>query len=306
MTATPAYTYANAGNYDVRLRVTDVEGLSAVASTVIHAGNTPPVPTIDTPATALRWAVGQTITFSGRATDREQGAIPASALSWTLIRIIARRKRTVTSIRFRICRGRRRLVRSADHEYPSHLVMRLRATDSGGLQATTTIRLDPQSVDIGFQTNPTGLQVGIGSESVTATPRGLSSSDRARRSAHRRRRCWRGITYVFTSWSDGGAQTHAIVAGLGGTTFTANFARAGAGLDRADRVIHAARATARVGNWQVVRDSTAAGLARMEQPNAGAAKDAHAALFAGELFRRTVPRGGGTCVSHLDPRSRGR
>ena len=271
-TATPTYTYATAGNYDVRLRVTDGEGLSAAASIVIQAGNTPPVPTIDTPVPAPRWAVGQTINFSGRATDREQGAIPASALSWSLI---MNHCATQTGCHQHPIQDFAGVAGGSfvapDHEYPSYLELRLRATDSGGLQATTTIRLDPQSVDIGFRTNPTGLQVGIGSESVTATSRTFIVGSRASISAPAPQML-AGVTYVFTSWSDGGAQTHTIVAGLGGTTFTANFARAGAGLDPADRVIHAARATARVGNWQVVRDSTAAGLARMEQPNAGAAK----------------------------------
>ena len=94
-----------------------------------------------------------------------------------------------------------------DHEYPSYLELRLRATDSVGLQATTTIRLDPQSVDIGFQTNPTGLQVGIGSESLTATSRTSIVGSRASISAPAPQML-AGVTYVFTSWSDGGAQTH--------------------------------------------------------------------------------------------------
>ena len=236
------------------MRVTDGEGLSAVASIVIQAGNTPPVPTIDTPAPALRWAVGQTITFSGRATDREQGAIPASALSWSLI---MNHCATQTSCHEHPIQDFAGVAGSSfvapDHEYPSYLVLRLRATDSGGLQATTTIRLDPQPVDIGFQTNPTGLHVGIGSESVTAAAsRTFIVGSRASISAPSPQ-ILAGVTYAFTSWSDGGAQTHTIVAGSGGTTFTANFARAGAGLDPADRVIHTARATARVGNWQAVR-----------------------------------------------------
>ena len=111
------------------------------------------MPTIDTPVTALRWAVGQTITFSGHATDREQGAIPASALSWSLI---MNHCATQTSCHEHPIQDFAGVAGGSfvapDHEYPSYLELRLRATDSGGLQATTTIRLDPQSVDIGFQT----------------------------------------------------------------------------------------------------------------------------------------------------------
>ena len=38
---------------------------------------------IDTPAAGTTWTVGDTITFSGHATDAQQGTLPASALSWS-------------------------------------------------------------------------------------------------------------------------------------------------------------------------------------------------------------------------------
>ncbi len=46
-----------------------------------------------------------------------------------------------------------------DHEYPSYLELRLTATDSGGLTGTTSVRLDPQTVTLTFQTIPGGLQL---------------------------------------------------------------------------------------------------------------------------------------------------
>ena len=47
-----------------------------------------------------------------------------------------------------------------DHEYPSYLELPLTATDSGGLTDTETVRLDPQTVDLTFQTSPGGLAAG--------------------------------------------------------------------------------------------------------------------------------------------------
>ena len=41
----------------------------------IHAGNTPPTATIDTPASSLRWAAGDTVTFAGSATDPQDGTL---------------------------------------------------------------------------------------------------------------------------------------------------------------------------------------------------------------------------------------
>ena len=41
--------------------------------------------TISTPTTDLRWAVGDTVSFSGSATDNQGAAIPAANLTWRLV-----------------------------------------------------------------------------------------------------------------------------------------------------------------------------------------------------------------------------
>ena len=55
-----------------------------------------------------------------------------------------------------------------DHEYPAWIELRLTATDSGGgLTDTASVRLDPQTVDLTFRSNPTGLGLTVGSSSST-------------------------------------------------------------------------------------------------------------------------------------------
>ena len=44
------------------------------------AGNSPPTATIASPSSSLRWKVGDTVSFSGGATDAQSGTLPASAL----------------------------------------------------------------------------------------------------------------------------------------------------------------------------------------------------------------------------------
>ena len=51
----------------------------------ITVGNTPPTATINTPAAGTTWKVGDAISFSGSATDTQDGTLPASSLSWQLI-----------------------------------------------------------------------------------------------------------------------------------------------------------------------------------------------------------------------------
>jgi len=86
--ANPSFTYTTAGTYQVTLRVTDARGASSVSTPItitVGGGNTAPTPVIDTPSSSLTWAVGNTINFSGHATDAQDGTLPASALSWRVI-----------------------------------------------------------------------------------------------------------------------------------------------------------------------------------------------------------------------------
>ena len=84
-TANPSFTYTTAGTRQVTLRVTDSRGASSVSAPVtitVGTANTVPTPVIDTPSASLTWAVGDPIGFSGHATDAQDGALPASALTW--------------------------------------------------------------------------------------------------------------------------------------------------------------------------------------------------------------------------------
>ena len=83
--AQPSYTYTVKGSYTVRLRVTDSHGGSDTVSTVINVSNTAPIPKIVTPLSTLTWKVGTVISFSGSATDAEDGTLPASKLTWSLL-----------------------------------------------------------------------------------------------------------------------------------------------------------------------------------------------------------------------------
>ena len=83
-TQTAQFTYASAGSYLVGLKVTDNHGASATDSVAIRAGNTPPTATIVTPSTGFTWKVGDTISFTGRGDDAQDGALGANRLNWTV------------------------------------------------------------------------------------------------------------------------------------------------------------------------------------------------------------------------------
>jgi glucose/arabinose dehydrogenase len=158
ITPTVQRTYAN-GAHTARLRVTATNGLFDIASVRIHVGNTPPTATIAAPGGGLTWRVGDTIAFGGGATDPQQGTLPASAFTWTLImhhcpsggchQHVVQTFTGVASGSFV----------APDHEYPSHLELRLTVRDAGNLTGTANRLLYPRTVDLSLIADPSGNAV---------------------------------------------------------------------------------------------------------------------------------------------------
>lgn len=230
--AQPSYTYTTAGDYNVGLRVTNPQGASdtldqpllvSVGSTPPPT-NTPPVAAIGAPAAGTTWRVGKTISFSGSATDQQDGSLVASQLSWSLIL-----HHCPSSCHTHPLQSFTGVAEGSfdapDHEYPSYLELRLTATDSEGMADTKSVRLDPKTVALSFKTSPVNLKLAVNGSVATApfsrtvivgssntisaiSPQSLSQT-----------------TYSFRFWSDGRAQTHNITAPATATTYTATYRR---------------------------------------------------------------------------------
>jgi len=217
------HTYAM-GVYTASLRARDNNfAFSTPATVQITSGNTPPTPAITSPAAGTVFAVGQNFTLTGSATDAEQGTLPASSLSWTM------------------------LLHHGGHTHPflaptsgnnvpftapapedlfaatnSFLEIQLTATDSGGLSSTVTRQLDPRKVTLTFDTDPSGLTVRVNGIDF-ATPAPIVSWDAWQFPISAFDQMHFGPNYVFNSWSDGGAQTHTIVTPSAAASFVASF-----------------------------------------------------------------------------------
>ncbi len=219
----PSYTYTGTGVHTATLRVTDTGGATATDSVVIAVGNTAPSAVIDAPAVGVLWKVGDVITFSGHASDAQDGTLPPSALTWDLVLQHCPSNCHEHPVQSYVGVAGGSFV-APDHEAPAYLELRLTATDSGGLTSTATRRLDPRLVALTFQTVPGGLSLVVGNSSPTKAAftrnvivgsRNTVSAVSPQNKANKR--------YTFASWSDGGAQSHTIVAPAGATTYTARF-----------------------------------------------------------------------------------
>ncbi|WP_433208538.1 PQQ-dependent sugar dehydrogenase [Dactylosporangium sp. CS-047395] len=221
---TASHTYTSDGGYSAQLKVSDPLGASDTSSVTITAGNGSPTAVIDSPTAALKWGVGDTVSFSGHASDPQQGNLPASALKWE---VLLEHCTTPDACHTHFLQTFNGVASGSfpapDHEYPSYLRLRLTATDAGGLTSVSTVDLQPKTVDLSFASKPSGLQLAVGS-TAQATPftrkvivgsTNTISAPGPQTTA--------AMTYGFGSWSDSGGQTHTLTAPAGATTYTATY-----------------------------------------------------------------------------------
>jgi len=78
------HTYAANGSYAASLFVSDGQA-ERQATAMVTVGSLPPVATILTPAPTATYRTDETITFSGRADDPDEGQLGPQALRWTII-----------------------------------------------------------------------------------------------------------------------------------------------------------------------------------------------------------------------------
>lgn len=183
---------------------------AAVGPVTAGAGNTPPKPVISSPAAAFTWKAGDTISFSGSATDAQDGTEPASRLSWN---IVLGHCTTLGCHQHPLATrsGMSGTIAAPDHMAPSYIEFTLTATDAVGATASVTRRIDPVTVSVEIESDPAGLAVAAGSEQSPPTPFSQSwvVNSQVQLSAPVTQTVG-GIAYGFASWSDGRAATHTV------------------------------------------------------------------------------------------------
>ena len=215
--ANPVHIYGQAGQYTVRLSVSDGVNSTLATPIFISAGNKPNA-TLLTPHDGNFFVAGEVISFSGDATDTEDGSLPDSAFTWNIDFLHA--EHVHPGVVASGIRSGTFTIPTEGHDFSGNTRYRitLTVTDSDGLQDIKSVIIYPSKVNLTFNTSPSGLTFTLDGiahvapftyDTLIGFHHTISASDQA--------------PYIFASWSDGGAQNHVITVPNQNTTYLASF-----------------------------------------------------------------------------------
>ncbi len=260
-----SYTFSNPALADngaqFKVIVTNSAGsVTSTAATLTVINNQSPVPVIDAPTNGKQYVGGQIINFAGSATDQEDGVLPASAYTWRIDLFhfddpqhshpALDNTSGIKSGTFTI---------PTDMETSPNVLFRifLTVTDSNGASKTVSRDITPIISTISLVSNPPGLKLKLDGSQVTA-PYNFDGAKGINRVIEALSpQTLNGTTYVFSSWSDNGEQSHTIATPNNGFTYTANFTQQQGGNTIVDGAIYEMEPQHALGNRLDVQGNSA-------------------------------------------------
>lgn len=220
----PPYTYNSAGTVFAELTVDDGAGATATDTIRIDPGDNAPVPVISVPAAGDTFHVGQLITLSGSATDADEGTLPDTALTWEVRQYHAEHyhpfldETSGNNIPLPPAPEPEDLLAATN----SYLEVLLTATDSNGVSTTVSRVVQPEKVNLTFESVPSGLGLTLDGTTVATPTTVVSWANHPLAATASDQTDSAGTLWTWESWSDGGDQSHVIQVG-GDATYSATF-----------------------------------------------------------------------------------
>jgi glucose/arabinose dehydrogenase len=216
----PAHTYASSGRYVARLTVADGKGGTSTWQTTISVG-APPTATITSPTAGQLYTAGQPITFSGQATAWDGAVLGAAAFSWTVVFHHDAHTHPALGPVNGVTSGSYTPPTTGHTEENVFYRIHLTATDSAGLQTTTIRDVMPRKAVVTISSNIPGTQVLLDGE-PRVTPFSFTGVVGIRRTLEVVSPQTIGSqTFLFGSWSNGGARSQTLTTPSSNTTVTA-------------------------------------------------------------------------------------
>ncbi len=197
--------------------------LSCEVTTNPLGGNQAPTATISAPAEGTTYRGGDAITYSGSATDPEEGALPPARLAWWADFHHDTHTHPFLPLTTGSAGGTVTIPTVGETAATVWYRFYLVAVDANGAADTVIRDILPRTATLTLATVPPGLQltldgqprstpltvtgvVGIARELGVVSPQTVGT-----------------IVYTFTSWSDGGAATHTVSTPAANTAYTATY-----------------------------------------------------------------------------------
>jgi PKD repeat protein len=207
--ANPTHTYTQQGSYSARLSVSDGTSITQSAPIAITVGS-PPTGSILTPSDGATFKAGDVISYSGDGTDPDDGALPASAYSWSVDFL---RGTTVEPIQATTGKTGSFTVPITGRDFSGNTRYRitLTVTDSAG----------PEGHQVGHRAAAEGqphLRHLPGGRDdprrrvAKSTPATIDTLVGSQFTIEARDQTIGCTSYTFDTWSDGGAKLHTVTA----------------------------------------------------------------------------------------------
>ena len=212
---------------EFRARVSNVYGsVTSNPARLTVSNNQSPVATINTPADGLHYDAGDTIAFSGSASDPEDGQLSPGAFSWTIVFHHDTHTHPFLGPILNATSGTFTIPTSGETSANVFYRVHLTVTDSDGAQASTFVDILPNVVTLTLLTEPIDLELTLDGQPIT-TPFAVESVAGMTRTigAPSPQQVSGKRNFSFVEWSDDGAQSHGITTPDTDTTYTATYLR---------------------------------------------------------------------------------
>ncbi len=192
-------------------------------ATLTVAAGSAPTAQILTPTVGTTYTAGDTISFSGSATDQEDGTLPASAYTWDIQLHHDTHFHPAMLPTSGITSGTFVIPTLGETSDSVSYRITLKVTDSSGLTTTVIRDVFPIKATITVNSNVPGAALTLDGKPITSPTTFIGVAGIQRTFSAPETQIIGGITYTFDSWSDGGAATHTIFTPAVDSTYTATY-----------------------------------------------------------------------------------
>lgn len=259
-TNNPSYTIASvkssdAGKYSVLVSNASGSKTSTVANLTVTQPNTKPVATITSPTAGTTYAGGTTVSFSGTATDNEDGTIPASNFTWYTVFHHSMHSHPGPSAPNGTKSGTFNIPNSGELASDVFYRLYLVVTDLQGARDTDFVDIEPRLTTLTITTSPPGLEINYDGQPfispyiVTAVEGMRISIGTTEKQVKKK-----AVTYTFDKWQDGKPMDHTITVPKADLTYRADFDTVLRNPETPNNINNGLKYTYYLGSWNSIPD----------------------------------------------------